>query len=70
MTDLTTRQFEIFEYIKDYLRAEGMPPTRAEIADAFEFKSSSAAQFHLEALVRKHVIRLLPGKSRGIQVCA
>jgi len=45
-----------------------MPPTRAEIAEAFGFKSPNAAEEHLRALQRKGAIDLVPGASRGIQL--
>lgn len=45
-----------------------MPPTRAEIAHALGFRSANAAEDHLRALVRKGVVELLPGASRGIRL--
>ena len=68
MSDLTARQSEILDYIKHYLHSEGMPPTRAEISEAFGFKSPNAAEDHLRALAAKNVIRLVPRRSRGIQI--
>ena len=66
MTDLTPRQRQILEFIRDQLEESGMPPTRAEIATALGFKSANAAEEHLKALRRKGVIDLVPGTSRGI----
>jgi repressor LexA len=68
MTDLTTRQRQILDFIRDQLENSGMPPTRAEIATALGFKSANAAEEHLRALKRKGVIELVPGTSRGIQL--
>lgn len=68
MTDLTERQAEVLNYIKTYVHSEGYPPTRIEIAEAFEFKSPNAAQEHLRALVRKGAITLSRGVARGIRV--
>lgn len=45
-----------------------MPPTRAEIAAALDFRSANAAEEHLRALERKGAIELLPGRSRGIRL--
>jgi repressor LexA len=45
-----------------------MPPTRAEIADALDFRSANAAEEHLRALARKGAIELIPGTSRGIRL--
>jgi repressor LexA len=68
MTDLTPRQRQILDFIRDQLEESGMPPTRAEIATALGFKSANAAEEHLRALKRKGVIDLVPGASRGIQL--
>ena len=65
---LTTRQAEILDVIKASIKETGLPPTRAEIAQAFGFRSANAAEDHLRALERKGYITILPGSSRGIQV--
>lgn len=65
---LTSRQSEILEVIKVSIKETGFPPTRAEIAEAFGFRSANAAEEHLRALERKGYITILPGSSRGIQV--
>ena len=68
MHDLTPRQAEILEFIRDTLEETGMPPTRAEIAEAFDFSSPNAAEQHLRALARKGMIDMVPGASRGIRL--
>ena len=68
MVDLTPRQQQILKLIQDRIAEEGMPPTRAEIAQEMGFKSPNAAEEHLRALQRKGVIDLIPGASRGIQL--
>ena len=68
MKPLTARQSQIFELIKDKIADTGMPPTRAEIADFFGFKSANAAEEHLKALAKKGYIEMLPGTSRGIRL--
>ena len=68
MHDLTPRQAEILELIRQTLEETGMPPTRAEIAEAFGFSSPNAAEQHLRALARKGVIEMVPGASRGIRL--
>ena len=60
MSDLTPRQRQILDFIREQLEESGMPPTRAE--------SANAAEEHLKALKRKGVIDLMPGTSRGIQL--
>jgi len=65
---LTPRQRQILKLIQDSIRQNGMPPTRAEIAEQLGFKSPNAAEEHLRALQRKGVIDLIPSASRGIQL--
>ncbi|WP_426369370.1 transcriptional repressor LexA [Pseudocolwellia sp. HL-MZ7] len=68
MRPLTPRQSQIFDLIKEKISETGMPPTRAEIADFFGFKSANAAEEHLKALAKKGYINMLPGTSRGIRL--
>lgn len=70
MTDLTARQAEILLFIREIQERTGMPPTRTEIAGHFGFKSTYAAEKHLQALAKKGAIELLPGTSRGIRLPA
>jgi repressor LexA len=65
---LTKRQQQIFDLIKETISDTGMPPTRAEIALFFGFKSANAAEEHLKALAKKGYIEMLPGTSRGIRL--
>ena len=65
---LTARQSEILDVIIASVKETGFPPTRAEIAQTFGFRSANAAEDHLRALERKGYILILPGSSRGIQV--
>ena len=69
MTPLTARQREILALIRREVRERGAPPTRAEIATAFGFRSANAADAHLRALARKGVIELVGGLARGIRLC-
>jgi repressor LexA len=68
MRELTARQQEILELIKQHISATGFPPTRAEIASTLGFRSPNAAEEHLKALARKGVIELTSGASRGIRL--
>ncbi|MFO1407281.1 MAG: transcriptional repressor LexA [Steroidobacteraceae bacterium] len=66
MDDLTPRQRQVLRFIQDVVSEHGIPPTRAEIAEALGFKSANAAEEHLRAMQRKGVLELRPGASRGI----
>ena len=65
---LTARQQEILDLIQRAIVETGAPPTRAEIAAEFGFRSANAAEEHLQALARKGAIELVSGTSRGIRV--
>src|SRR6202162_7406 len=65
---LTPRQRQILDWIRCFLEARGMPPTRAEIAAGLGFSTPSSAEDHLQALAKKGVIELVPGASRGLRL--
>lgn len=67
---LTTRQQQILDLIQTAIAHSGAPPTRAEIAAEFGFKSANAAEEHLRALARKGVIELRGNTARGIRLCS
>jgi repressor LexA len=66
--ELTGTQQRVFQFLKDHLSAQGMPPTRQEIATHFEWKSPNAAECHLQCIAGKGFINLMPGKNRAIQI--
>jgi repressor LexA len=68
MPDLTARQQAIYDFVRERIAADGLPPTWAEIARAFGFRQTRAAQKHLQALEAKGYLTLLPGKARGIRL--
>ncbi|MBK6637600.1 MAG: transcriptional repressor LexA [Rhodocyclaceae bacterium] len=67
-TNLTSRQQEVLDFIRNSFEVFSVPPTRAEIASAFGFASPNAAEEHLRALARKGAITLEPGSARGIRL--
>ena len=68
MKELTPRQAEILQIIRDTIAETGFPPTRAEIARMLDFASPNAAEEHLRALERKGVIEILDGTARGLRL--
>jgi repressor LexA len=68
MKNITPRQQEILDHIRQTLRQSGVPPTIAEIADALGIKSTNAVRGHLQALARKGMIELMPSLARGIRL--
>jgi repressor LexA len=68
MHELTARQAEILAFIREHLAAEGRPPTRPELARAFDLGSTNGVQKHLLALAAKGAIELIPNAARGIRL--
>lgn len=68
MDQLTERQAEILNFVRETLRDKGAPPTRADIARVFGFSSPNAAERHLRAIEAKGLIELHPGSARNIRL--
>ena len=68
MRDLTRRQEEILNLIREWIETTGLPPTRAEIAQRFGFSSPNAAEQHLKVMAKKGSLELVPGMSCGIRL--
>ena len=65
--ELTKRQQQILDFITDYVRGSGYPPTVREIANSFDM-SSKGAYDHLKAIERKGHIKRDPTKPRAIEL--
>jgi repressor LexA len=66
--DLTARQREIFEFVKNMIRTKGRPPSIREIGERFEINSTNGVRAVLEALERKGYIKRDRYTSRGIEL--
>lgn len=67
-SNLTPRQREIFEFVKDGIMNRGYGPTVREIGDEFGIKSPNGVMCHLKALEKKGLITREPNLSRAIQL--
>jgi repressor LexA len=68
MEPLTTKQQQILTLIRTAIETTGLPPTRAEIAEAMDYSSHNAAEEHLRMLERKGAIEIVKGSARGIRL--
>ena len=68
MEALTAKQQEILTLIRQAIETTGLPPTRAEIAEAMDYSSHNAAEEHLRMLERKGAIEIVKGSARGIRL--
>ena len=66
--NLTSRQEEGLEFIRNYIQEQGAPPTLREIADGLGISSSNGARSLVEVLERKGVLERRPGLSRGLVI--
>lgn len=66
--DLTARQAEILNYILQYTKVQGYPPSVREIGKAIGLSSSSTVHGHLAQLEKKGYIRRDSSKPRAIEV--
>lgn len=63
---LTDRQSQLLNFLRDVHRKTGLMPSTREIQAHFGFASQTAAVSHLRALEKKGVIQRLAGKARAL----
>lgn len=66
--ELTHRQKEVFDYIKQTISDRGYPPSIRDICIALDMNSTSTAKGHLDILEEKGYIRRDPLKPRAIEI--
>ena len=67
---LTKRQAQIYDFIRDKIKNRGYGPTVREIGDQFKIASPNGVMCHLKALEKKGLISREPNMSRAIQLIA
>ena len=65
---ITPKQEEILNYIKNEILERGFPPAVREICQAVHLKSTSSVHSHLESLEKNGYIRRDPTKPRAIEI--
>jgi repressor LexA len=65
--ELTSRQREIFNFIKVFIKQRGYPPSIREIGEHFDIYPRAAFD-HLKALERKGYLKRRGSMSRGLEV--
>lgn len=68
LTQVTERQREIYDFIRDKIDVRGYGPTVREIGHAFKIKSPNGVMCHLKALEKKGLIKRECFSARAIQV--
>lgn len=68
MENLTKRQEEIVNYMKEYVVSHGFPPTVREIGKALGVSSPATIHAHLANLEKKGIIKKDGSKNRAIEL--
>ncbi len=68
LDQLTPRQANIFEFIRDKIQNRGYGPTVREIGEEFSISSPNGVMCHLKALEKKGLIHRSPKRSRAIEL--
>ncbi|MEJ2198039.1 MAG: transcriptional repressor LexA [Desulfuromonadales bacterium] len=66
MSQLTTRQQQVYDFLAGYIADQGYPPTLQEIAGHLQVSGNLGVLRHLQVLERKGLINRSPGSSRSI----
>lgn len=66
MSQLTTRQQQVYDFLAGYIADQGYPPTLQEIAGHLQVSGNRGVLRHLQVLERKGLINRSPGSSRSI----
>lgn len=65
---LYKRQRQIVDFIAQYIQRNGYSPTLQEIANAIGVSSLATIHEHLQALIRKKVLKKYDGAVRGLEL--
>lgn len=68
ITKLTLRQETALNYIKEYIKKNGYPPTLEEIGGGMGIESVSAVHKHVSALREKGYLKSIPKATRSINL--
>jgi repressor LexA len=68
LEQLTSRQREVYFFIREKIQNRGYGPTVREIGDNFGISSPNGVMCHLKALEKKGLITREPNMSRAIQL--
>jgi repressor LexA len=66
--ELTRRQEEVLEFLKDFVMERGFPPTLREIASHLKVNGPRGPQKTLRILERKGYLRRISGGSRALEI--
>ncbi len=65
---LYKRQRQIVDFLSQFIQKNGFSPTLSEIAEAIGVSSLATVHEHLQALMKKNIIKKYEGAVRGIEL--
>lgn len=65
MTELTDKQKDILNFLREFTTENGYPPTVKEVMAKFNFASPTAVTTHLTALEKKGFVKKTGNRARG-----
>jgi repressor LexA len=66
--NLSSKQREVYEFVKKHTEEKGYPPAVREICDAVGLSSTSTVHGHLKRLEKKGLIKRDPTKPRALEI--
>ena len=66
--DLTKKQNLVLDYIKEYIRENGISPSYREIMVGIGISSVSAVAEHVDNLIAKGYLKKRAGEARGVEL--
>ena len=63
---VTKKQIQLFDFIKDYMNENGVPPSFNEMRDYLGLKSKSSIHRLIGALEQQHMLRRTPKMARSV----
>jgi len=64
----TKKQKQVLEFIREFQKENGYPPTLQEICENFGFSSTKSADNHIQALIQKGYLRRNKGLNRSLTI--
>ncbi len=66
--ELTSRQRDVLQFIRDQIASRGHPPTIREIGSKFGIRSTNGVRSHIAALIKKGFLKKQGLISRGLEL--
>lgn len=66
--ELTDKQRELYDFIRNQIEELGWPPTNREMMDHMKLRSPNGVIAHVRALAKKGYIKVVPKQSRCIRL--